>query len=235
LKIYRAWLALAAILVVGSTPAYASGDSEPGNGVLVSLTGENFVATEVGSNVGTLVVEGECNLVGPSTFMFTATGTTVGPYPGPFVETGTFTIASPFGPATSFAASFSIDSPVGDVTGTKTSTGGLLTQGLCGDATGFDPAGANAVDFEGNVMYSATISTPGGTATDQGTSFVTVADTQVRALPDFQGFVFTETFASTQFIPGQCDGDDEQGDHGEQGDDDSQGDCDDDDQGEDED
>jgi hypothetical protein len=229
----RSILAIAAAIAVGVfTPTALAGNDDGGSASAAPLTGESLLASELGEP-GTSTVEGTCNPLGTSTFTFTVTGTAFGPYPGTFTESGTVTLSS-LPTATSFESTFTISSPAGTVTGSKSLAGFEASSlGLCG-ATAFPTGGANSLLFEGTLSYEATITTPLGTATDSGESFVSLQDTQVRGRAGFNGFNFAESYTSTQSIP--CD-DDENDDDDHQGDQDDQ-DCDDededdDDQGED--
>lgn len=220
------WTLLAIVAALATAPAaYAGGSHGDDDGAAVaSLTGENFLASELPQAIGSMTVEGTCNPLGTSTFTFTAEGQATGPYPGTFTESGTVVVEPLIGRAASFDASFAIDSPLGTVTGTKTLGPFAATSlGLCGTGAVPPPAGANAMRFEGTVAYTASIVTPLGRATDSGTSFVNMGDAQVRGLPDFNGFVFSENFTSTSLVPApdECGGedDDSQGDNDCQGED----------------
>jgi hypothetical protein len=91
---------------------------------------------------------------------------------------------------------------------------------VCGEFA-FGGTEADAVSFQTPVAYSAQITTTGGTATDQGDSFVSYGDTQLRGEPaGGNGFSFTESFTSTSFMPScvedhqgddECEDDDDQG------------------------
>jgi hypothetical protein len=212
-------VAIVATIFLATASAAAAEGSSQGTSV-APLTGESLLASEIG-NPGTSTVTGTCNPLGTSTFNFTVTGTATGPYPGTFTETGTVTIG-PLVNATSFNSTFTINSPAGNVTGTKDLTGFEATSlGLCGTAA-FPTGGADSLHFEGTVSYTATITTPTGTGTDSGESFVNLQDAQVRGVEGFNGFAFAESYTSTA-TPVGC----------EEEDNDHQGDCDDDDQGED--
>jgi hypothetical protein len=211
-------VAIVATIFLATAAAAAAEGSSQGTSV-APLTGESLLASEIG-NPGTSTVTGTCNPLGTSTFNFTVTGTATGPYPGTFTETGTVTIG-PLVNATSFNSTFTINSPAGNVTGTKDLTGFEATSlGLCGTAA-FPTGGADSLHFEGTVSYTATITTPTGTGTDSGESFVNLQDAQVRGVEGFNGFAFAESYTSTA-TPVGC----------EEEDNDHQGDCDDDDQGE---
>ena len=206
--------------LVAAQAAWAKGSDAP---PLVPLTTETLITSEAG-DPGTSTVTGTCNPLGTSTFTFQVTGVAIGPYPGTFVEEGTFTLG-PFGvPGAGFAlesfdATFSISSSAGSVTGTKTLTGIASTGfGACGPFV-FTGTEADAVDIETPVAYTAQITTPGGTAMDQGESFVNYGDTQLRGeAAAGNGFSFVETFTSTSFIPGE-DEDDQGEDDDDQGED----------------
>ena len=190
------WVALIAIsLGLAAAPAQAGGDE--GNGTTVTpLTTENLSTTELGTP-GSSTVTGTCNPLGTSTFAFTVTGVATGPYPGTFTESGTVTIGPLAPTATSFESTFTINSVSGTVTGSKSLVGFEASSlGLCGDAA-FPTGGANSLHFEGTVSYTATITTPTGTGTDSGESFVNLQDAQVRGQVGFNGFAFLETFTST--------------------------------------
>jgi hypothetical protein len=217
------WVAVfAALFGLTAAPALAADDDDQGGGpsVVAPLTGETLLTSELGVP-GTSAVSGNCNLVGPSTFTFTVTGGASGPYPGTFSETGTVILGgvpeNPFA-ASSFESAFTINSVAGTVIGTKSLFGFEATSlGLCGTAA-FPTGGANSLHFEGTVSYSATITTPTGSGTDSGQSFVNLQDSQIRGRTGFNGFAFAETFTSTA-ADAECDGEDQQGDCDEQGED----------------
>jgi hypothetical protein len=188
--------------------ALANGSDEE----LVPLTGETLITSEAG-DPGTSQVDGTCNPLGTSTFTFTVTGVAVGPFPGTFVETGMFTLGPVGFPIESFEATFTITSPAGTVSGTKTLTGATsIGSGVCG-AFAFGGTEAEAVDLQTGVRYSAEITTPGGTATDSGDSFVNYDETQLRGeAAQGNGFSFTESFSSTSFVPSCEEDNDDQGD-----------------------
>jgi hypothetical protein len=231
----RSWtcVAVAAILFgLAAGPAAATraegeddGDDGGSPSLVAPLTGENLLASELGTP-GTSTVSGTCNPFGTSTFTFTVTGEAFGPYPGTFTESGTLTLG-PFGAgpsfaATSFESTFTINSPAGTVTGSKTLTalGAPTSLGLCGTAA-FPTGGANALHFDGTLSYTATITTPTGSRTDSGESHVTLQDAQVRGQVGFNGFNFLETYTSSSSVPGgECEEDaDNQGDCDDQGED----------------
>jgi hypothetical protein len=173
----------------------------PAQSAVAPLSGETLLASEIG-NPGTSAVSGDCDPLGTSTFTFTVTGGATGPYPGTFSETGTVMLG-PFGvpgnpfSATSFESAFTITSLAGSVIGTKSLVGFEATSlGLCGTVA-FPTGGANSLHFEGTVSYGATITTPTGSGTDSGESFVNLQDSQIRGRVGFNGFSFAETFTST--------------------------------------
>jgi hypothetical protein len=227
-KSFRTGLAVVAVLsaLLTAQAAFANGSGGPEP---VPLTGEVLITSELG-DPGTSEVSGDCNELGESTFTFVVTGVAIGPYPGTFREEGTI-VVGPFGvpevgfAPVSFDATFTITSPQGMVTGTKTLTDPPPPGfGACGEFVGAGTE-AEAIDFQGNTAYTATITTPGGTATDTGLSFVSYADTQIRGRADFEGFSFGESFTSTSFSVddddddgGDDDGDDDDGDDGGGGD-----------------
>lgn len=215
---------LLAVLMTAQASANGSGPSP------VPLTGETLITSEAG-DPGTSTVTGTCNPLGTSTFTFTVTGVAVGPYQGTFVEEGTFTLGPVGFPLEAFDATFTIASAEGTVTGTKTLTGVTPTHGgVCGEFA-FGGTEEDAVSLQTAVAYTAQITTSGGTATDQGDSFVTYGDTQLRGEPaGGSGFSFVETFASTSFSVDEDEDDDDQGEDEDEDDDQGGGD----DQGEDE-
>jgi hypothetical protein len=189
----------------------------PAQAAVAPLTGETLLASELGAP-GTSTVSGNCNLIGPSNFTFTVTGGATGPYPGTFSETGTVTTGgvpgNPFA-ASSFESAFTINSVAGTVIGTKSLVGFEPTSlGLCGTAA-FPTGGANSLHFEGTVSYSATITTPTGSATDSGQSFVNLQDSQIRGQIGFNGFSFAESFTSTAEVE-ECEDENQQGNCDEQ-------------------
>jgi len=214
-----AWIVVVATLFLATAPAAAAEGKHHQEKNLAPLTGESLLASEIG-NPGTSTVSGTCNPLGTSTFTFTVTGLATGPYFGTFTESGTVTLG-PFGApggslaATSFESTFTIDSPTGTVNGAKSLTGFASTSlGLCGSAA-FPTGGADSLHFEGTVSYTATITTPTGSGTDSGESFVNLQDARVRGLEGFNGFAFAESYTSTA-VPVDCDEDD-QGDCDDQG------------------
>ncbi|HEX7255658.1 MAG TPA: hypothetical protein VF236_06990 [Gaiellaceae bacterium] len=215
MKHHRTWIAVLAILLgLAAAPAYADDDDDGGSPAVATLTGENFLASEFPQSIGSLVVEGTCDLLGTSTFTFTATGQATGPYPGTFTESGTAVVGSFM--ALSFESTFEIDSPAGTVTGTKLLVDFTQTSiGLCGTAA-FPMADASAMRLEATLSYTANIVTPTASATDSGTAFVNMGDTQVRGVPDAGGFVFSENFTSTSSdAPCEDDDDDDDDDGGD--------------------
>lgn len=195
-------LAVAVCLAALITVPVASAAAAP-------LTGETLITSEAG-DPGTSELSGTCDPLGTSAFTFRVTGVAVGPYAGTFVEEGTFTVASALSGflVQSFASTFTITSPAGTVTGSKTLTGATsIGTAPCG-AFAFGGTEANAVDLQTNLRYSAAITTPTGTATDNGDSFLNYDETQLRGEPaQGNGFSFLETFTSTSFVPGVCDDD----------------------------
>lgn len=200
--IYAAVLAtLVGVLAVPAQAGRGHGDGNEGPAPSAApLTGESLLASEIG-NPGTSTVTGSCDPLGTSSLTFTVTGNATGPYPGTFSETGTVTLG-PFGipgnplAALAFQSDFTITSLAGTVTGTKTLEGFQPTSlGLCGVAA-FPTGGANSLHFEGTVSYTASITTPNGTGTDSGESFVNLQDTQIRDLVGFNGFAFAENYTS---------------------------------------
>ena len=190
------WVAVVATLLLVAAPVEAASGKPPS--AVAPLTGETLLASEIGSP-GTSSVSGTCNPLGTSNFTFTITGGASGPYPGTFSETGTVTLGgvpgNPFA-ATSFESAFTINSVAGTVSGTKSLAGFEATSlGLCGSAA-FPTGGADSLRFEGTVSYTATITTPTGSGTDSGDSFVNLQDSQIRGQVGFNGFAFAETYTS---------------------------------------
>lgn len=163
-----------------------------------SLTGETLVQPGPDLPNGVPVSRYDCNPTGTSTVTFTASGIASGPYPGTFTETGTviFGPQAPFGRVTSFQANFTITSVNGTVTGTKTlQTNASTAVAFCNQVGGQIVADLN---------YTAQITTPSGTATDQGQSNTT----QFNLCPDTStcgtigsGNAFTEWFVSQTLTP----------------------------------
>jgi hypothetical protein len=211
----KTWILAAFIALLSfAAAAPAAADDGPTAGPQ-PLTGEALLASELGTP-GTSTVTGTCNPFGTSTFQFTVTGQALGPYPGTFTESGTFSFG-PFGlpdvgfGVGEFESTFTISSAAGSVHGTKELTVPGTGFGACGIAA-FPTGGANAIDFEGVLTYSAHITTPGGPATDSGESFVNYGDSQLRGVIGFNGFNFDESFTSTSFEPGCRQDNDHQGD-----------------------
>lgn len=162
----------------------------------------------------------QCDSNGPTTFSFTTSGKTGGPYPGTFTEQVTAVVAphpeggevSVYGvpvPAyrtISVHATFTIDSSAGTVTGTKD----LVVDGgrtaTCGSATGTatynnqtSDATVVAASFGGRLTYTATIETGDGTYSDTGTSdvfFMNYGMRNASVISETDGF--WEYFYSTQ-------------------------------------
>jgi hypothetical protein len=231
----RRWMlvaAAAATFALGTPLAHADDDDGGGGGgnggaAVTPLTGQALISQEIGLETGTLTVTGTCNPTGTSTFEFEAAGFAGPPYAGTFTESGTL-VLGPFGvpgnpnTAVAFESTFTIDSPAGTVTGTKSMVGfedGSL--GVCGEAVG--DSHPDAVMFQSDVSYTATITTAAGTGTDTGTANVSLADLHVRGEPGFNGYSFGESFVSSGPGPGGGGGDDD-GDDGDEGDDDGGGD-----------
>lgn len=208
-------VALVATFFALATPlAYADDDDDDGGGggsAVASLNGVNFISQEVGqgSEVSESIVTGECNPLGTSTFGFTVTGVSAGlTYPGTFTEIGTLA-TNPFGIDTSFESTFTINSPAGTVTGSKSLVTSVLA--ICGNVA-IGSGGPNAILFEGNVSYSATITTPNGSRMDSGTAFVSYGDSDVPPMEGVNGHSFTETFVSNDPGGGGGGGDDDDDD-----------------------
>jgi hypothetical protein len=194
-------IGLSALLT--NPPALASDDTAATPAA--PLTGETLIASELG-DPGTSIVTGTCNPAGTSTFEFSVSGVAVGPYSGTFTEQGTLTL----GPALAgfqplaFESTFTITSEAGTVTGTKSlpDTVGAGV-GACGEAVS-EAGHADAIVFQANVGYTATITTAAGSSDDCGVTNVDYSDHRVRGVTDFNAFNFVESFVSS----GRCDDDD---------------------------
>jgi hypothetical protein len=197
LRIGLAVIGVLSTLVVAHTAA--ADDSE---GSAAPLTGETLSASETGAP-GTSSATGTCDLFGTSSFEFSVTGEATGPYTGTFTEGGTLSIDLILGEF-AFDSTFTITSMAGTVIGNKSLTG--VPVFACSEA-----GDADAFSFEGNVTYSATITTSEGTAMDSGTGHVDYTDLQFRGVADLNGFNFVETFVSTA-VGGGGDDDDDGGD-----------------------
>jgi Bacterial Ig-like domain (group 1) len=193
-------LALAALVTVA--PAQAQ---EP-----ASLSGETFQAhyhflNDDNLPVGDLQINGPCNPTGPSTFTFTATGVTTGPYPGTFHESGTFTQSAPAVGGgrviTAYDATFTIESDAGQVSGSKSLRGQNLVPGGSCTENDFLRIVDGSVD---PLTYDAHITTTTGSTTDHGTSGVGLHKEQdcTSCTPvAFENFNFSEYFVSTGPAP----------------------------------
>jgi hypothetical protein len=111
-------------------------------------------------------------------FSLTVSGPAMGPYPGTFTETATGTVDGATNSFTAFSASFTIHSAAGTVTGTKSGSGGFGCQGTSGDTGG----------ILSEIPYQATISTPTGNYTDQGTSDIAFVTEPSMPVPFGEGF-----------------------------------------------
>jgi hypothetical protein len=219
----RGCLVVLGLLSALATSQAGLASSDNGSGSAAPLTGETLITSELG-DPGRSLVTGTCNPDGESTFEFEVSGVAVGPYTGNFSERGTITM----GPAlagfqpVSFQSSFTITSPAGAVlvTGTKSLVDGAGAA-ACGEFAS-DTGNAEAIVFQANVEYKATITTGAGSAQDSGISNVDYSDSQVRGVEGFNGFTFVETFVSTAPAPGGDDDGDDGGD--DDGDDDGKGD-----------
>jgi hypothetical protein len=220
---FRGCLVIAAALSALSATQVALASGDDGPTATAPLTSETLITSELG-DPGSSNVTGTCDPLGTSTFTFSVSGVAVGPYAGNFSEHGTLSM----GPAlagfqpVSFQSSFTITSPAGAVlvTGMKSLVDGAGAA-ACGEFAS-DAGNAEAIVFQANVEYKATITTAAGSAEDSGVSNVDYSDSQVRGVEGFNGFTFIETFISTAPAPGG--GDDDGDDDGGEGDDDGEGD-----------
>lgn len=164
------------------------------------------------------LTSGECVPSGESTFAFEVSGTAYsGPYTGTFVESGTVTVGPQTLPIPSapgqfrglilaFSATFTITGAEGTVSGTKTFTGteGGYNYGVC---FGSGPGTGAGQFIVSELSYSATISAPGGSATDQGTGAVNFNGYFINPGANSPSWQFREWYlVSTDFSPDQ-DGD----------------------------
>lgn len=171
-----------------------------------SLAGETLQTEPNGFNEQVFCTNGP---TGASYESFLFAGVATGPYPGTFTETftmttdnsGTTTPPGTSGRVLTFTAQFSIEANDGTViTGTKTLQAGANSgTGSCEDFVG--SVGADGPSGNGILTdYTAQITGPSGTTTDQGTaqtSFVW----RVNFLPggeQTQDSNFTETFGASQ-------------------------------------
>jgi hypothetical protein len=190
----RSAVAACLVLACVAFPSLANGQDLP------TLTGEYLSSGTAASTTSFT-----CDTQGTSSFTFTASGVAFGPYPGTFTESGTVTVGPQTdeflpgqfrGPVTSFDAQFTITSPLGTVTGTKTLAAPLTPVSNVG---GCGPFGAQVIE---DLDYTATITTPLGTFTDQGQSANTQFNICAVGLdcgtsPGNQG-QFSEWFASQE-------------------------------------
>jgi hypothetical protein len=212
------WVALVAIMFGFATPlAYADDDDDDGGGgggAIASLNGESFISQEVGqgSEVSESMVTGECNpnLLGTSTFEFDVAGLSAGlNYPGTFTESGTL-VVDPLGMNTSFESTFTITSGATMIIGSKSLITSILA--ICGNVA-IGSGGPDAIWFEGNVSYTAMITTPNGTRNDSGTAFVSYQDFDDPNLTNSHSF--TENFTSNDPGGGGGGDDDDDDDDGD--------------------
>jgi hypothetical protein len=171
-------------LAVWTSAPFASAGTPP-----ATLTGESLLALPRPATV-------LCRTSGD--FSYTASGVAAGPYFGTFTESGTVTVFQPpqagtVGTVTAFSAAFTIYSASGDVLvrGTKsldtTVPGSFLNACL-------NPPALGAGGFYAG--YHATIYTPNGNYSDQGTSFIAVL------FSDPSGTFLDEDFVSSLHEPG---------------------------------
>jgi hypothetical protein len=198
-------VAVAASVVSFAVPAAAQA-------AVQSLTGEVLEQGGAGAPGGIGTTTYNCNPGATSNFTWSSSGTALGPYPGTYAESGTVTMdgpdpASGRGPVTSFQAQFTITSATGTVTGTKTlAASPSLARGVC---LSNPPVGTLAAGMILDATYQAHISTPTGTADDQGTAAGTqlilcntpAPTTDVCGNPG-NGESFFEAFLSTQITQG---------------------------------
>jgi hypothetical protein len=198
-----------------------------------SLSGESFESTLTIAGQETSFGNFNCNKGGNTTISFTSNGSALGPYTGTFSESGSFTIGPQtdttidtrgVGAITNFQATFTVDSqfPAGTVTGSKQLSPTAPTMpSLAGGFGSCDPNGSSppndvfAIVTNPNVLYDAQISTLTGSRSDSGTASVVVDS--MPSLPSL--ITFQEVFNSTEPVPSDCDGEDEDQDDDCQGED----------------
>jgi hypothetical protein len=203
-------LAVAAVLLYASTSAATTPPP--------SLSGEIFVA---GSSLGAgaLATSATCSQTSPSTIAFTASGISVGPYPGSFSESGFVTISNtplggfvdglPLYQVSSVDVFFTINSTVGNVTGTKHLADPGVTA-LCDTFSSelFGNTGSTVTGFFRELnpangfgeSYDAFITTPGGAFEDTGIAGISLTDLSVSVLsgnPVVNSNTFNEAFISS--------------------------------------
>lgn len=208
-------LAATSVLIVGlvATPS-ASADTLPPN-----LNGQNMQGFDTWGFADRTA--GQCDPDGPTTFSFTTSGTTAGPYPGTFTEQVTavvepdpagstvtqYGVPVPASVTTEFHATFTITSALGTVTGTKDLLEGYGGPATCAKLTGtatydgrtYADATVVSTSFQGGVTYQATIDTATGTYTDSGRGSVYFTNTGLSA-PGIgaESDGFFEFFSSSQ-------------------------------------
>lgn len=166
--------------------------------ILLGVVGASPTVAQTGSLAGEIFyspfsevqVTAECDEAGTSTIRFDVTGVAEGPYPGTFEAQGTLTIGPttpgrfwPTGEVLTFEESFRIFSGDTVITGTKRFVASFRTGGSCHDVT--EPfetpeqlVRVSGHQYAGNVLveYDATIQTPTGTSTDEGTAQMHVSE-----------------------------------------------------------
>ena len=178
--------------VVAIWPAASLGDSaSPLNGL--QLKANNH---DVGSAV-TITQNCAADHSG-GTVDFVVNGLASGPYPGTFTESGTLTLGSEVDvnglvaqAVTAVAATFTITSGTTTVSGTTQIDPSAPASGIPGQinavmyCSSIDPNGgggvANPTLFGVQLLYSATIQSPGGTFLDSGTTFLNFSDFKTQS------------------------------------------------------
>ena len=171
----------AALAFFVATLLSASGLGAPADGDPATLTGESVLG--LGAGLFHVLSGSTCASDGSGTIVFTASGTTSGPFPGTITQTGSVTLGptpAPIGaisflsPVTQFSSTFTIVSGSTTITGTETlgeredtlpfGTFDFVNAGEC-----FRGAGTfTANQFSVGLRYDATINTPGGSFLDNG-------------------------------------------------------------------
>jgi hypothetical protein len=183
-RLSRVLFAAAAVLlaglvgVVNSLPAAAEPPS-------ANLEGESLSSITAGNPCpGSAVPIPVPN----GTYTFTAIGNATGPYAGTFNESGSYTVAN--GTVTAFDSSFTITSDDTVVEGSKTrDTAFAALPAVCRT-----PLFTQITVPQINVLYTATITNPDGTAVDSGTGSVGFQPTA----PGSSQVIFIETFTDSQ-------------------------------------
>ncbi|MDQ0849161.1 hypothetical protein QFZ65_001099 [Arthrobacter sp. B3I9] len=156
-----------------------------------SLSGETLIQSGPGG-----LTASSYNCSDPSRVFLTASGVATGPYPGTFTETLEIAFDQSVDPGNLYYvnATFTITSVNGTVTGTKRTTGDTAGGALCNEV--------GALNVIADLTYTAQITTPSGTATDQGVSNATTFKVCPTTCGTFTSpNAFQESFVSQTFTP----------------------------------